>query len=184
MRRAAAVLALTVLPVLAPPAQALSCPMLTSPEAHLTVAGQPVPVPFAGVDIRSGDLASGPTTVAVVLRLRDLDDLPTLLLGVRWTFGWTIDGTPYAARFDLPVASPHTATFTGPSGTVVVPASADRITDDIRWTIPRGLLPDLATPKRTFRDIHAYTQVLGVTADTATTPATYIDQTAGCIPAS
>lgn len=184
MRRAALALALAAL-TLAPlaPAHAGSCPLLTSPVNDLAVAGVEV-VPFGAVDIRSGDLASGPANVVAVLRVRSLDDLPTLMTSVRWTLGWTLDGSRYAAVLTLAPAGTPTGTFSGPGGTTPVHTYATRDTHDITWTIPRGLMPELAKPKRTFRDIHAVTQVLGTTADTATTPFTYVDRAPGCIPAS
>ena len=45
------------------------------------------------------------------------------------------------------------------------------------WTIPRGLLPDLATPGQTFMNLRATTDFLSSTADVAFLPgAAYVDQ--------
>lgn len=180
MRRAALALALAVTAV-ASPADARACPMLTDPEDYQRVLGHDV---IDGhLDIRSADLASNDTVVLAVLRMRSLGPgEPSGVAGVRWSFVWEIDGTLHVA--EVRRAAGPTATYTASFGAAPVSATIDAATASITWRIPRSAIPALATPKRTFRNLRATTSVAGSTFDTAASMATYIDQTAGCIPAS
>jgi hypothetical protein len=172
---------------LAVPAQASTCNLLVD------VAGDGIWSLGAGVvnspqlDIRSGDVASGATTVVAVLRMTSLVDNVYSQLGPGWSIGWRINGHAYTAdlRRGIGPNPNYIATFESPSGTVITPAwSYDLGTGVITWTIPRAALPDLATPGQTFTDIAAATRLLSYSADQANSTATYVDQTASCVPAS
>jgi hypothetical protein len=171
---------------LAVPAQAAGCPMLTDVAGDGTWGLVPL-VSSPQLDIRSGDVASGATTVVAVLRMTSLVDNLYSQLGPQWGIAWSINGNSYSAtlrRGAGPVPS-YIATFQSPSGTSTPAWSYDLGTGVITWTMPRSALPDLATPGQTFSNLRAQTALLSGSADQAfASSATYVDQTAGCVPAS
>jgi hypothetical protein len=183
--RSPVTLALTALTAvaLAVPAQASTCNLLVDVAGDGQWVGG---INSSQLDIRSGDVASGPTTVVAVLRMTSLVDNIYSQLGPSWTIAWTIDGHGYAAdlRRGAGPNPTYVATFSSPSGTVTPAWSYDLGTGVITWTIPRSALPDLATPGRTFTEIRAVTRLLSSSADQALSTATYDDQTASCVPAA
>lgn len=187
--RAALTLALAVLPVaIATPAHALSCPLVTDPAGDARLLGLTLPV--RELDIVSADVASGPATVAVALRVVSLDHTYLNAGEPTWRVQWVIGDKQYAADLWFgygPLGRGYVPEFRINGHSVgPVPFTVDVVTDTITWTIPRGLLPDLATPGATFTGIQAITwrPGLGYPADQTTPPATYVDQDPGCIPAS
>lgn len=168
---------------LAVPAQASTCNLLVDPAGDgLWVGG----ISSSQLDIRSGDVASGATTVVAVLRMTSLVDNLYSQLGPSWTMGWRINGNSYTAQLRRGIGPTpnYIAVFASPSGTITPAWSYDLGTGVITWTIPRSALPDLATPGQTFTNIGARTALLSTDADQAISTATYVDQTASCVPAA
>jgi hypothetical protein len=197
LRRAALTVALAVVPLVATatPAQAVSCPLISDPLDASTYYPFPGGIPTSqNADIVSVDLASGPTTVAVAMRVAALDPDLFTALGPEWFVAWYIGTNHYgviARRTGSLIGGPATYVVSFQmNGTDLgsVPFSTDAVTDTVSWTVPRSLLPDLATPGATFTTIFAGTRVLSGTTDYAPdwpTPfPSYVDQSPGCIPAS
>ena len=189
LRQALLTITLTTLPVvaLATPAHAITCPLLSDASGDSRVAA--VPLYSATVDIVSADIASGTNNVAVELRVASIDDDAPSNLAPRWDVEWSINGTDYTAQVRRVVAfNSYVGEFYVNDVSVgLVPFNVNTTTDTISWTIPRTLLPDLATAGQTFDSIRAVTWVLpsaGRSADLGTTTQTYVDQTTGCITAS
>jgi hypothetical protein len=178
-------LALTALTAvaLAVPAQASTCNLLVDAAGDGQWVGG---INSSQLDIRSGDVASGPTTVVAALRMTSLVDNVYSQLGPSWRIGWQINGHSYVAQLRRGVGPTpnYVAEFASPSGAITPAWSYDLGTGVITWTIPRSALPDLATPGQTFTDIAARTDLLSTSADWANSTATYVDQTASCVPAA
>ena len=195
VRRAARLLVLTALPAVlaATPAAAVSCPSLTDDPGDaywLTKdvgwTGAPRPN-IASLDILSADVASGPANVVAVVRVASLDGNRVGNREGEWVVGWQLDGGDhYAARVRRGLDGDLVSAFTvndDPLGSV--PFAFDVSNSTITWTIPRALMPELATPGAEFTSLAALTYKLSSTADTAHVHATvYVDQDPGCIPAS
>lgn len=175
-----AVAVLTAL-ALATPSHALTCPMLTDDtgDGRSTV--------FPGVesdalDIVSADIASGATTVVVVLRLASLADDPILRAGARWNVAWRIDGVSYAVQADRRPGL--NAAYSGKFRGMPTALSVDVPAGTFTWTIDRAELPVLATPGKTFDTLAASTQPFAANADAAWANTTYVDQDTACISAA
>lgn len=163
------------------------CPMLSDATGDSRTFGLPAYSPT--VDIVSADIASGPTNVHVQLRLASIEDDLAADMAPRWDVAWSINNTDYMVQLrQVLVFGTYVGEFyveqvsAGP-----VAFTVDLATDTITWTIPRTLLPDLATPGGTFTQVKSVTWTLpsaGRSADSATTTETYVDQTVGCISAS
>lgn len=155
--------------------------------------GDTSPVQSPHLDIRSGDIASGPLTVVGVLRLRSLRTTDTYAAtGARWDLSFTVKGAQYVFSLRRDATGAATATFTRAYGlgdpvAVATPAWAFEH-DSIRWTVPRALVSELpAIPAGD--GIHGLSaQTFGtpadVEADVALTSASYADGTASCLRAS
>lgn len=157
------------------------CHLLTDPEGD----GRSGVVPLLAspaLDILSGDVASGDTTVVGVLRLKttDLTNDPAALLGMRWVFGFTIDRADYLFSTTYSPNGGHRQDFTGGDGTGL---SATVGPNSITWTLPRSAFPNLTTGS-VFTQLRAVTSVFGGSADVALSSRTYTDQTPSCVPAA
>lgn len=180
--------ALAVLPaVAAAPAHAVTCPLVADPAGDAFTGGSYLPIPTTpNADIVAVDVASGATTVAAVMRVASLD--PDLFdrFGPEWVVAWRINGNEYVVRTRRTAHRDFDTRFqVNQANAGPVPVAFDLAADTITWTIPRTLLPDLATPGATFTTFRSFTSVLSSTTDTAVDLAvTYVDQTAGCVPAA
>jgi hypothetical protein len=180
----AAVLVAAPLTVLGTPAaQAGTCPLLVD------VAGDALLVPGTpsqpDLDIRSADIASGATNVVVTLRLTTLSPSAAGRAPVRWAVGWHFGTGKYGVSLNRDQNGTYSAFVSNAGGQGS--ATVDVANASITWTVPRSAFSALSTPGTTFSSITAATQLLGLstfTADEAATSQTYVDQTAGCIPAS
>lgn len=192
-----ALAALTALAVFAGPAHATGCPLLTDPAGDVG-PGSLAPVPVEGpvahsLDIVSADVASGPTSVVAVLRVRSLTFDPFAHGLSHWAFGWAVDGTGYgviAGRGLDASGLSFRSDFHGPGGFhTPVPVAVDEAAGTFTWTLPRSLFAELATPGATFDGFHARaSESFTFMGDFAghphnATPA-YVDGTPGCVPAS
>ena len=174
------------LPVLATPAHAVTCPLITDATGDSRAPG---PLYSANVDIVSADIASGATTVTAQLRLASIDiEAPAGHLAPRWDVDWTINGTKYNAqvRRVLVFGTYVSELYIGTTSAGPVPFTVDLATDTITWTIPRSLIPDLATPGQTFTELKAvtFTQASNNSADAAVSAQTFVDQDTVCITAA
>lgn len=188
MRRVPSTLAaLTALLALsATPAGATGCPMLTDVAGDGRWALAPIESPQ--LDILSADVASGPTTVSVVLRLASLESDHVDHLGVRWAVGFVVGGVSngvYLRRTIHPQPL-YISEFRRDNAVVgAVAFTFDPATATITWTVPRSAIPELATPGQVFHDIGAITTVFSSSADNAfDDSSTYVDQSPGCISAA
>lgn len=189
LRNAMLTIALAALPVVAvaTPANAATCNLIVDAVGDAGVLNNAL-LRSDHVDIVSGDVASGPTTVVAVLRLKSLDPDLASNLGPAWKIGWNIGTNNYTAsvRRTLGPIGSYITEFSV-NGTLAGPVSVavDVTNDTITWTIPRSLLPDLATPGATFTALRATTTVLSSTSDIAfSSTATYVDQSPSCVPAA
>lgn len=137
------------------------------------------------LDIRSVDVASGKTTVVVVLRLAStkMADDPITMQGVQWNAAFTLGGDTH--RFTHKISNSGQVTDTAKAGETAI--SGVKVTvgaDNVTWTMPRASLRKLKK-KATFT---------GFFGDTSTTGAfdlapdsgygstkTYVDGTPSCV---
>jgi hypothetical protein len=187
-RTLVAALVTAALPVLAAPAaQASSCPLFVD---VLGDGASPLLPALRSdqLDIVSGDVASGATSVVAVLRLKSLAPDTVTTFGGVWAVRWTINGNQYSVSVRRDVHGEYAALFLGGSAGVLPGVTIDVANATITWTLPRTALPDLATAGQTFSGIAATTYLMLGTvytnADEAVTSQTYVDQTAGCVAAS
>jgi hypothetical protein len=179
--RTAAVAAALLAPLAGAPAHAATCPLLTD------AAGD---VALAEYDLRSADVASGATTVVAVIRVGAIETGPQALAPALWALHWRINTTHYSAwvRRDAGTGT-YAPFFAAKPGTSAhgVTVAVDPTAASFTITVPRTALPDLATPGQTFADVDASTSLTtvgGTDFDTAVTSQTYVDGTAGCVPAA
>lgn len=195
LRNLCAATAFGVLATISPPAHALTCNALTDVEGdgvHQGEASLPRQVqPYkpwvlnsSALDLLSADLATGPTTVVGVLRLKttNLDGDPLAPLGMRWVFGFEVGGANY--NFDL---------YRGPDGqrhgmrtgnTVLSPPTVSVDATTITWTAPRSAFATLTTGA-TFDQMYAGSFLFGGNADVMTGGSrTYVDLDPSCVPAA
>ncbi|HWL36148.1 MAG TPA: hypothetical protein VNQ77_08125 [Frankiaceae bacterium] len=175
----AALLALTV----ATPSHATTCNLLVDQRGD----GRSTIIPGMEsdqLDILSADIASGSTTVVVVLRVASLDPDPRMSGGVKWAVGWALapTGPHYGVTLRRPTLS---GTYVADASGIPVTYAVDVPAATITWTLPRTSFPELATPgTATFQRITASTSPLFANADAAATHGTYLDQTPSCVPAA
>ena len=141
------------------------------------------------LDLLSGDVASGATTVVAVLRLASADTSndPVAKLGIRWSLAFTVDGTDYALTLRRAAGTNDTKTaemFV--EGVAVTPPAFTVSGSSITWTVPRSAFPELATPgTAVFSTFAGMTLLAGGLADTMINgTATYPDQAASCVAAA
>lgn len=138
------------------------------------------------LDLVSGDVASGATTVVGVLRLvgTDTTNDPIAALGLQWALGFDVDGVRYAFRLRQAggISTTQTADLVGPSGTSAVTFTVDATS--ITWTAPRTAFPELATPGASFSHLVGISSVFGGSADTMASTTAYPDQAASCVAAA
>jgi hypothetical protein len=184
---AAALVAVPVLTAAAPVARAGTCPLLVDVWGDGTVqAGGAVVTTSDDLDIRSADLASGTNDVVVTLRLATLSPSPVGRAPVRWAVGWHLGSGKYGVSANRDADGAYSGFAANANGQHAV-LTVDVAHASLTWTVPRSAFSPLATPGATFDSITAASQVGGtslLTADQAATTQTYVDQTAGCIPAS
>ena len=164
-----------------------TCNLLVDP------LGDTRPVSSEHLDVRSGDLASGPLTVVGVLRLRSLrvtDEYAAT--GARWDLSFTVNGARYVFSLRRDATGAYTATFSRAYGlgdpvAIATPAWA-LVGDEIRWTVPRALVGELpAVPAGDgMHGLSAATfgTPADIQADLALTSASYADGTPSCVRAS
>jgi len=145
-----------------------------------------------GLDIKSGDIATGAKQMVAVLRLGSVDFKPTddhwAVLGYSWSFAATSTlGQAYAftAILELNGTVNGSASVDGQS----VPAtfSIDPSTNSFKWVVERKNVPALARPKNVFKEFRAQSEVESGTADSAPSmPASdiYPDRGLSCVKAS
>lgn len=181
-------LALAVLPGTAHAAQPKQVPT-----CNLLVDALHDTVPFDAphLDIRSGDVASGDTTVAGVLRLRDLAPAATATLaGGRWDLSFGIDGARYTFVLRMDATGAVQPAFLRDAGDGPMPAgpvtvTMNLVTGTITWTVPRANVAEL--PPTPAGDVLAglaattYVGVTGSTADSALSARTYTDGWPSCV---
>jgi hypothetical protein len=159
------------------------CNLLTDPVGDVTNAGGEV------ADIVSGDVASGETTVVVVLRLRSLDPSAGPAQGSTWRFAFGLGTRTYefeASRGPTGETA-SSLTATEPGGTPQqIPVTLTFSGSYLEWEAARAALPDLAT-STTFRDLTATTfsgtGTTALAADATSATATYEDRHPSCLKA-
>jgi len=182
----AALVAVPLTVLAAPAAHASTCPLLLD-AANDAVLFTPS-LNANDLDVRSADIASGTTNVVAVLRLTTLTPSNAAQVGARWAVAWQVNGVKYAFLLDRDPRGTYTPRIAN-GGTAPVQVVVDFTNATITWTAPRTAFGQLATAGQTFDTITASGSVMtpaGVTttADAAFTTQTYVDQTAGCIPAT
>ncbi len=165
-------------------ARAVDCPLLLDARGDARILGL-LPAGETRVDIVSGDIASGQTSVVAVLRLATLaPDVLTTVLSADWSFAWDINGTTYAGTAHQPaLSSVIVGSFRAGATAVPVAFQVDPANATLTWVVPRSAFPDLDTPHQTFGAIRATTAVFSSTADVVVSKQTYEDRRKGCIDA-
>jgi hypothetical protein len=176
----AALLALAV----ASPAHAITCPILSDPVGDGRSKLVPV-VESPQIDIVSGNIASGSTTVAGTLRVASLAPDTVSAMHPRWALSFALGATTHTFGAEIPLGTGGTpvGSFDGlplPAGSTF---TINVTTSTFRWSVPRSAVPELVWDQ-TFHSVTASTSVLVSNADAAGTQAVYLDQTPGCISAS
>ena len=147
-------------------------------------------VKSGGLDIQSGDLATGAKTMVAVLRLGSTDfktaDDPWSTLSYSWSFAATSTlGQAYA--FTASLGFTGNLTYGASADGHGVPVQFKIVGNTFQWTIQRKDAPDLARPKNIFREFRASSAVLSSTADkVAPVPLTdiYPDRGLSCVHAA
>ena len=160
-------------------------------------------VPTPALDILSGDVATGPRTLVVALRLAALHRDEATATGVVYQFFWTAgdlrQGVAYVVYADGSAQGSFDPETTGTvSGEVVVPVVADPSTGTVTWTVPRTLVTPLARRGARLSGLvaranasvnaragdgqQARSAFLG--GDTGESSATYVDRTRTCVKAT
>jgi hypothetical protein len=144
------------------------------------------------VDVVSGDVASGATTVVGALRLRTLTpNDPTTLTGTRWDLAFTAGAARYTFSLRRDALGAITSTFTrrpvfGAVTTIAAPYTL--LGSTVRWTVARTDVPDLpaAPAYDPLSDLVAttYATPLDLTADVAFATQPYLDGWPSCLKAS
>jgi hypothetical protein len=174
----------------AAPASATTCDLLVDQVGDGGVTVAPTLAHSDQLDIVSGDVASGATTVVGVLRLRSLAPDPlTTYTAVTWSLGFTLGATRYSFTARRGVTS---TTYTGrltsddPARfeTTTPALTVDVANATLTWTAPRTAFPELAVAGATFDQLHAGSGAAGFNADAAATASTYVDQSPSCVAAA
>jgi hypothetical protein len=145
-----------------------------------------------GLDIKSGDIATGAKQMVAVLRLGSVDFKPTddhwAVLGYAWSFSANSTlGQAYAFRAILELDGSVKGSATVDGQGVPVTFSIDSASNSFKWVMDRKSVQALARPKNVFKEFRAESQVESGTADSAATmPAsdTYPDRGLSCVKAS
>ena len=172
------------------PARALSCPMVVPHPGNVQVSLPRESPVAAELDLRSADLASGPTVVLVVVHVRDLGAPdPATRLGALWELQFSVAGTTYVAQAHRNESGTYYGSLNR-SGVPFggVPLTPDTDHDTLTWAIPRSWVPELATPGQEFRVTNATTYVTGtpfsqVAVVRVTANVRYRDQARACVKA-
>ncbi|HVF03457.1 MAG TPA: hypothetical protein VNA20_01330 [Frankiaceae bacterium] len=164
------------------------CKLVEDPadDAALNPALGPV-LKARALDIRSMDVATGKTTVVVVLRLAStkIADDPMTMQGVEWHASFTLAGE--TVRFSRKITNAGAVTDTAKAGETALSGVKVTVTgDSITWTTPRSSL----------RKLKKKATLSGFFADTTTNGAfdlapntgygstrTYTDRAASCVKA-
>lgn len=137
-----------------------------------------------GLDVLSGDIATGPKEMVAVLRVgtTELTDDPYVALGYEFKLGADAMGARYVFRV---TRSSRGGTRITPSASIAgteVPVAAFKIVDSTYvWTIKRSDAPGMARPKLVWSNLGATTHVFGNGADGATSAKKYPDRAASCV---
>ena len=158
-----------------------ACTLLVDPTGDVAA-----PTYAGDVDILSGDVASGQSTVVGVLRVRDFGtSYPATASGARWDLGFDVNGTRYTFGLRRDAQGFYATTFS--RGTLVVTGAVQVLVGNasITWTVPRSAVPDLpATPAGDVLSglgAETYASAAGIAADRATSNARYADGAPSCV---
>lgn len=177
MRRVPYALAALAALLVTTPSSATTCPLLTDPVGD----GGPVVASLAqSLDIVSADLASGSTSVVVVLRTASLAPDPATAAGAEWRVRWQLGSSTYVVTVRRTVSG-YSVQALGPTAPPTFTVDVPNAT--FTWQFPRTAFAELATPGATFSSIAAITAWTATNADAASTSQTYVDQDPGCISA-
>ena len=144
-----------------------------------------------GLDILSGDIATGKKTLVGTLRLKKtaVNGDTAALMGTRWDLRFTLQGSTYILWRRVSAAPNYTESFGMTINGVEVadaklkPKAAASATA-ITWTVPRAAFAGLKKPKGKFSEIGATTYSSSTNADAADSTATYQDMASSCLKAS
>jgi hypothetical protein len=180
-----AVMTATTMLLATPAFAAGDCPLLTDAAGDARFFG--VAPGSDRFDILSADVASGPTSVSVALRVLSLAVDPVFGDG-EWLVGWTVgDDADYMVSAQRPggAGTPYVGTVHTPTGAAPVRLTVET-PGTFTWTVPRSAIPELAEPGRAeFANLRAITAYLSSLQDVALAPGVvYVDRRPGCIPAS
>jgi hypothetical protein len=197
IRRLAVLVALTGAIAGALPASATTCPLLTDPAGDATTTNATLMPAAPEADVLSADIASGATTVTAVLRVASLAHPE----GGSWVVSWHFADTsgPWGGLYAFQASRQADGSYdTGGFGGGAYSVAVDEANGTITWTAPRSNYPELAPGSVEFLGLHAQAgkqfgqtvagRWIGVSAissqDDGVTTQTYVDGTAGCIPAA
>ena len=183
-RIAAVVTAALSVPFLASAAHASSCPLVS--DAFNDGAWLTPSIQSPTFDIRSLDLASGATTLVAVLRVGALPSGQTggpFGFGQKYIVAWDIGSTFYAVEARFSGSSVISRFTVGGVDAGAAPLALDPSTGTLTWTLARGNVPGLTGA--TLELPRAVSSWMGTSTDNAIdATATYVDGTAGCVPAA
>jgi hypothetical protein len=152
-------------------------------------AAAPV-VSSKALDIVSGDIATGPTTMVAVLRLASTDMSPSsdrfANSGYDWDFSTTSSlGQIYAFYVLRSLTGKMTASVKVDDADVAASNFSFAIVGNtFVWVLKRAASASLARPKNVFGLIQAHSHVMSGSADTVDpTTATYPDKAPSCVAA-
>ncbi|MDQ1748125.1 MAG: hypothetical protein QOD07_2388 [Frankiaceae bacterium] len=142
-----------------------------------------------GLDIKSGDIATGAKQVVAVLRLGSVDFSPTsdhyAYLGYSWAFAADSTlGQEYSFTASEAFGNPVKGAAVIDGQSVPVTFSIDSSSKSFKWVVERKNVPSLGRPKNVFKNFRAHSDVESGTADDAPSmPAsdTYPDRGLSCL---
>jgi hypothetical protein len=125
------------------------------------------------LDIVSGDVATGTTTLVAVVRVADVDSTdPVAALGQRWDFGFTVGAGNYVLTARRDFSAKVTAEMTRNGVPAATPTVVlDAVRNEVRWQVARSDVPDLP-------EVLGKRMLLRLVASTYVTPAERPDDTA------
>lgn len=139
------------------------------------------------LDIRSMDVATGKSTVVVVLRLAStkIADDPITMQGLQWNAAFTLGGE--TVRFSRKVSNSGATTDTAKAGEAAIAGVKVTVgADNVTWTMPRTSLRKLKK-KASLSGFFANTSTFGAFDQAPDTgygsTRTYIDGTPSCVKA-
>lgn len=166
-----------------------ACKLLIDPEGdgRSTVAGAVISSP--ALDIVSADVASGTKNVVGVLRLKQVDTANDNFakLGMRWSLNFQVSGKTYTftRRRSPGLNETYRYEFNGsPAGVQQPKVVEDKKKNEITFTVPRTVIPDLKRPRMVFNNITASSYPVTANADAATSTKTYPDKHPSCVKVS